>query len=241
MISFRLQKFIICLLLFQGINLSAEDQNGRVGGSLDLMPSSQISAKTAPDYKEIKVTSLGQTPIGAENQAISDAVRQVVGVYIDAQTVIENAEVIKDRILSVSSGFVKTYKVLTPSHLVDGGLYQVTILAQVRVNQVADALKEAKIISGEVAGKNIWAESTSRIMSAEDGRLMLEEKLPELVRSACIITFLDSQGKATQNTNPISKAENLQTSSIELIWLIALSLDKEVYKNQILPMFIHCF
>lgn len=239
--SFRFPKLIIGLLLFAGHSFSAEQQGGRVGGSLDLVPPPPISTKTAPDYKEIKVTSLGPTPIAAEKQAISDAVRQAVGVYVDAQEIIENEEVIKDRILSVSAGFVKEYKVLTPPHLVDGGIYQVTILAQVGVNQVANALKEAKIISGEVAGKNIWAESTSRIMTADDAKVMLQEKLPDLLRSACVITFLDVQGKPTQNTNPVSKSENLESGNIDLIWFIGISIDNKVYKNQVLPIFLQCF
>ena len=62
---------------------------------------------------------------------ITDAVRQAVGAYIDSDTLVQNEEVIKDRILTLSAGFVKNYRVTTPAHLVVGGLYQVSIAAMV--------------------------------------------------------------------------------------------------------------
>ena len=69
----------------------------------------------------------------------------------------------------------------------------------------AGALKEAKIISGEIGGKNIWAESTSKLDNAEDARKMLEEKLPEIYKAMIKIQLVDEKGNVQQDTKPLAR------------------------------------
>lgn len=213
-----------------------------VGGAINLQPPTPPKiSKNIPSQKEIKVTSMGKTPIEAEKQAISDAVRQAVGGYIDAQTITQNEEVIKDKILSVSTGFVKKYDVVVPVRVVEGGLYQISIIAQVEVGQVAQALKENNLISGAIAGQNLWAESSTKVLNAQDAVAMLEAKLPEFLRSAAIISFLDKKGLPYNTTNPAITTENPADGSVELVWLASLSIDKKIYKTSIVPVLKQCF
>jgi hypothetical protein len=214
---------------------------GQISGGLDLAPKSPQSGKTQqPAVKEIAVTSLGATPEGAEKRAISDAIRQAVGAYVDAKTITENDAVIKDRILAVSSGFVKEYKVTAPAQKTDDGLYQISIIATVETNQVVAALKEAKIISGEIGGKNIWAESTSKLDNAEDARKMLEEKLPEIYKEMIKIQLVDEKGNVQQDTKPVSKVTDPKKKAVVLTWLVLISSDQTYYKDHVLPLFKKC-
>ena len=143
----------LTILLLVSANCFALTGEVSLGGGLSNQAQEQENPSTS--QKKITVTSVGESPTTAEKQAITDAVRQVVGAYIDSDTLVQNEEVIQDRILTLSSGFVKNYRVTTPAHLVDGGLYQVSIAAMVETNQVASALKAAKIISGDLAGQNL--------------------------------------------------------------------------------------
>lgn len=214
---------------------------GQISGGLDLAPKSPQSGKTQqPAVKEIAVTSLGATPEGAEKRAISDAIRQAVGAYVDAKTITENDAVIKDRILAVSSGFVKEYKVTAPAQKTEDGLYQISIIATVETNQLVAALKEAKIISGEIGGKNIWAESTSKLDNAEDARKMLEEKLPEIYKAMIKIQLVDEKGNVQQGTKPFSQVTDPKKRAVVLTWLVLISSDQTYYKDHVLPLFKKC-
>ena len=197
------------------------------------------------------MTGLGENPQAAEKQAITDAVRQAVGAYIDANTLVENEEVVRDRILSVSDGFVKEYKVTSPARQRDDGLYEITVLAVVETKQVVQALKEMNLITGEVAGQNIWAEASTKLMNAQDAVKMLEAKIPEFIKTAVIITPLnkdgtpmvvkDSSGKEIPSTAPAIVDEDASTGQATLTWFLEMGLDKKYYKETIFPLVKKCF
>ncbi len=88
----------------------------------------------------ITVSAMGQAAIygedvaNARDKAITDAqrkaVEQAIGAMVSSETVTENFELISDKILSRSSGYVRNYKILSEGKD-DMGVYQVTIEAQV--------------------------------------------------------------------------------------------------------------
>jgi hypothetical protein len=224
---------------------------GPLSGSFSLgAPPSQ--AGTADNStKLITVTGLGLTPESAEKQAITDAVKQAVGAYIDANTLVENEEVVRDRILSVSNGFVKEYKHAAPAKKREDGLYEITIIATVETNQIVQKLKESNLIKGEVAGQNLWAEASTKVMNAQDAVKMLEEKLPEFIKNSVTITPLgqdgkpqvaaDSSGKTILKMDPAILTQNPATGKANLFWIFEIGLDKKYYKDRIVPVLIHCF
>ena len=62
---------------------------------------------TQSSVREVVATGFGINPQKAEEQALMAAVRSAIGVYLDANTIVANEEVIQNRILSLSNGFVK--------------------------------------------------------------------------------------------------------------------------------------
>ena len=228
---------------------------GPISGSFSLggeSPSASGAAATpSSTTKQLSVTGIGVDPAGAEKQAITDAVRQAVGALIDSNTLVQNEEVIRDRILSVSTGFVKEYKPTAPARKRDDGLYEITILATVATNEVAQKLKESNLIKGEVAGQNLWAEASTKVMNVQDAVKMLEEKLPEFIKNSVTITPLgkdgkpqvaaDSSGKTILKMDPAILTQDPVTGKANLIWIFEIGLDKKYYKDQIVPVLIHCF
>jgi hypothetical protein len=113
------------------------------------------------------------------------------------------------------------------------------------------ALKEQNLISGEVAGQNLWAESATKVMKAQDGVAMLEAKLPEFIKNAVTITPLgkdgkpllvkDANGNEVPSTAPIGISEDPVTEKSQLFWMFAIGLDNKYYKEQIIPTLIKCF
>jgi TPR repeat protein len=224
---------------------------GTLSGSFSLGSTPSQPATADNSSKQITVTGLGLTPESAEKQAITDAVKQAVGAYIDANTLVQNEEVVRDRILSVSNGFVKEYKVAAPAKKREDGLYEITIIATVATNQIIQKLKESNLIKGEVAGQNLWAEASTKVMNAQDAVKMLEEKLPEFIKNSVTITPLgkdgkpqvatDSSGKTILKMDPAILTQDPVTGKANLIWIFEIGLDNKYYKNQVVPVLIHCF
>ena len=72
----------------------------------------------------------GEDVANARDKAIADAqrktVEQAIGAMVSSETVTENFELISDKILSRSSGYVRNYKIIVEGKD-DMGVYQVTV------------------------------------------------------------------------------------------------------------------
>ena len=60
----------------------------------------------------VTATGFGQTIEAAEKSALQKAVRKALGELVDAETLTDKEEVIKDEVLSYSDGFVSSRIVL---------------------------------------------------------------------------------------------------------------------------------
>ena len=66
---------------------------------------SQDKGKT----QEVVGEGVGTSADLALKDAFRNAVRQVVGAYVDAETLVKNDELVEDKILTYSNGFIKTF------------------------------------------------------------------------------------------------------------------------------------
>jgi len=245
-------KFLSCLRSIALISfITCLTCDAQLSGEVNLGGGSPKSASTnEASTKEITVTGIGTTLESAEKQALASAIRQAVGAYMDSKTIVENEEVIQDRILSVSNAFVDKYEVVGQPKKSSDGLVEITILARVNTNQVVQALKENNLISGEVAGQNLWAEASTKVMNAQDAVAMLEAKIPELIKSVVTITPLDdkglpkvakdSTGKEVSSTAPASILEDSASGEATLTWYLEMGIDRRYYSETLLPMVAKC-
>ena len=242
--AFLLALCLACTPIAQA-QLSGEVSLG--GASAD---QAQEEKQGNPQTKEITVTGIGTTLESAEKQALASAIRQAVGAYMDSKSIIENEEVIQDRILSVSNAFVEKYELIGQPKKSSDGLIEIIILAKVKTNQVVQALKEQNLISGEVAGQNLWAESSTKVMNAQDAVAMLEAKIPEFIKNSVTITPIgkdgkpqfvkDANGNEVPSTAPASKIDDPATGKAKLIWAFEIGLNKKYYTESMLPSLIKC-
>jgi len=88
----------------------------------------------------------------ARDQAIEDAqkraVEQAVGILIDSQTQVENYQLISDKILSQTKGYITRYSIAKES--VDSGLLRVLINAEVSLGKLTDDLSGIGILLGQM-------------------------------------------------------------------------------------------
>src|SRR5512144_1583763 len=88
----------------------------------------------------------------ARDAAIEDAqkraVEQAIGILIDSQTQVENYQLISDKILSQTKGYITRYNVSGES--VDSGLLRVRINAEVSLGKLTDDLSGIGILLGQM-------------------------------------------------------------------------------------------
>lgn len=241
-------KWLLAIALLAALTAISHAQ---ISGELNLSGlGGKPEANAGPQTKEISATGIGITLESAEKQALASAIRQAVGAYIDSKTLVANEEVIEDRILAVSNAFVEKYEPLGEPKKTTDGLFQITILATVKTNQVVQALKENNILTGDVAGHNIYAEASTKAMNAQDAVAMLQAKFPELIKSCLTITPLDKNrnpmvvagpdGKSTPSTEPALRDVDPTKGEVTLTWLLEIGVDKKYYKETLFPTVKEC-
>lgn len=122
----------------------------------------------------------GQTVSSARQMALSDALRnaveQGVGVFLTAQTLVQNSELIEDKIYKRSQGFARLDQVISEGATANG-VYQVRILATVNGRAIATSLRSiiqgfndpriAVVIPESVEGVRDWKGNAAGIALAK--------------------------------------------------------------------------
>ena len=199
------------------------------------------SAWAADETITVTVTGIGTTPEAAEKSALQKAVRKAVGEIVDAETITDNEEVIKDKVLTYSDGFVQSTKTLSgPTKDPDLGLFLVTIEAKVLPKKVAEKLKEAEISTSAVAGEDIWAQAVSKIDNVFDGREMLaklvnEEIIPARLLKARLISEGPDGRPLYGDTAKIKQKVDYDAKTVEMTYMIEVSWDREAYLKSVVP------
>lgn len=149
-------------------------------------------APAAPPDKDglpvVVVEGTGKTEKEAQKAAFREAVARVVGTLVDAETLVKNDEVITDKILEFSGGFIKTFETLKSDKTTDG-LVRVKIKATVERLQIAGKLQDAKISTKEVKGTDLLAEKMTKEEARKNATellLKLYEDLPKLAKAEVV-------------------------------------------------------
>jgi hypothetical protein len=176
---------------------------------------SQDKGKT----QEVVGEGVGASADLALKDAFRNAVRQVVGAYVDAETLVKNDELVEDKILTYSNGFIKTFSEIEGSKKVQGGIYRVKIKAVVETGSVIAKLKASNISIKEVDGKGLFAEVVSKMDSEKDAAALLKKSFEGFPRS-CLKIEVKGEPKL------LEKSETKATVLIQ----IEGSVDMKAYK-----------
>ena len=91
-------------------------------------------------------TIYGNDKAAARDRALEDAqrkaVEQAMGTMISSESITQNYQLIDDRILSLSSGYIKTYRIVSESAA--GGELEIEIAAEVGMEKLNDSLQAIK-------------------------------------------------------------------------------------------------
>ena len=104
----------------------------------------QISETETEDKENIVTVvtvSGGETKSEAIKFALRDALEQTYGTFISSNTKILNDELVKDEIISISSGNIKDYEIISELQL-PNGFFSVTISSQVSLKSFATYMQK---------------------------------------------------------------------------------------------------
>jgi hypothetical protein len=120
-------------------------------------PQLEETSSDQPKTTIVEAKGSGKDRDEALKDAFRDAVRKVVGAYVEEESAERNDKIIKDQVLTYSGGCVKDHGIL--SDYKDGNI---TIWALVEQDKVVKRLKAASVSVKEVAGGKMWDEMQSK-------------------------------------------------------------------------------
>lgn len=130
-----------------------------------------LAALAQGDMKRVVVEGVGPTVEEARKNAVRAAVVATVGEMVDAETLVENDEVVQDQILTYSNGYVDTMEVLS-TKTDASGFVTLRVRADVRKSQLQRKLTEVMATTADADGESLFAEMLSRQNSVEDADKM---------------------------------------------------------------------
>jgi len=131
----------------------------------------------------VEVEGIGYTREGAVRAALRSAVEQCAGISIDSRTLIENHQLVSDKILTHSAGYVSSHTVLSES--AEFGLVRVRVSADVSLGK----------LEGDLAAQKLLYElqNRPRIMVVLDEQIE-GRKMPEKTATHKVEEYLLSRG-----------------------------------------------
>jgi len=176
-----------------------------------------VAAERHRDSMAVIAEGAGLSPDEALDDALRNAVRQVVGVYVDAETLIQNDRLVSDKVLTYSDGFVSSYRVLEENRY--GRLYRRKIVAVVERSPLLKRLKESKLHIREFDGRGFVAETLTRREARQNAAALLQRTLkgfPANVLQAEVLGRPD--------------VTNDSDSGAQLVYRVRISVDRKRYE-----------
>ena len=147
------------------------------GGDSPAFPPESKTLKADTNTQMVTAQGVGTSPREALEDAFREAVRQVVGLVVDAKTLVKNDELIEDKVLTYSDGFVKGYKKLSETRR--KGLVRIKITAVVERRSVVMKLKAANITVKRLKGKGLFAKALTDLEAKKNTAALLTKALVE--------------------------------------------------------------
>ena len=133
---------------------------------------------------EVFATGVGTTQDEAMKAANKAAIEQVVGTMVDAATLVENDELVEDRILTYSAALIADSKIVGTPKSADG-LITVKVKATVKKTALRERLVAEKLVSVELDGESLWAQMVSAQDNLADAEAMIADVLAK--HTACVV------------------------------------------------------
>lgn len=142
-----------------------------------------IGNGTSAQPKTVKVQGrgIGVTRDSALKDAYRDAIERAIGVYVDAEQIVQNDELVSDKILTHSNAYIEDYKIIKES--TENNIITIRILASVKqdtlTRKLSDVMpKQTFMIGNEL--RNIHAKNSTTEKRAADAEALLSNVIKDI-------------------------------------------------------------
>ena len=110
----------------------------------------------------VVASGVGCNEAEATKDALRNAVHQVIGGFLDADTLVKNDDVLRDQILTYSDGYVQKHTLIGQPQTGNNGLVTVTVSALVVKEKLIEKVRAQKITVASLDGASIAGEALTR-------------------------------------------------------------------------------
>ena len=170
----------------------------------------------AADEKEVVSTGLGLTEEAARREAYRNAVQNVIGAMVVAETIVQNNELVRDKVLSHSDGYISKAAQVASARPVEGGLVEVTMRVTVKSDRLKAKLQAENITVSSLDGAVLFEAALKQLEEQERAAATLGallQPLPaSLVRAEATTQGAEQKftGKVAQLSLPVSISVDIQ-------------------------------
>ena len=144
-------------------------------GEPELPRASSLAGSSETDTTVV-AAGVGLDKAEATKEALRNAVRQVVGVYVDSKTIVVNDEIITDKVIMLSDAFVKKIEVIPESVRVrTNGLVELRLNATVSRDKVLTSLRHNDVKTSSNTIEIDPESDLGRSFTIEERKAALEE------------------------------------------------------------------
>ena len=204
------------------------------------------ASQAESDTVKVQGRGVGEDKTAALKDAYRDAIERAVGLYVDAETVAKNDEIVKEQVLTQSNAYITDYRELSETKL-DGGLVQIRILATVKKQALTTKLtgvmpaQTVRIDNSDL--QNVHAQLVTKEKRAEDGAALLKNALDGLnpMQSLMVARIRPETqkiltGDAAKDVNDrYGYGKPLPANQVMLRYLFEVKLDREKYFSEFMP------
>jgi hypothetical protein len=135
------------------------------------MPTSRAEAPsdvTDQNYNTVTVQGRGTSKDDAVTDALRNAVERAAGQFIHSQSQTKNAEIILDKVLAKSAGFVRRYTITNTTGPDSNGIVSIEVTAEVSTKAVATEWGEIQILLQQKGKPRLMVVISERIDGAHE-------------------------------------------------------------------------
>ncbi|WP_027187761.1 hypothetical protein [Desulfovibrio cuneatus] len=180
------------------------------------LSSAALAGATAE--REVLSTGLGLTEEAARKQAFRSAVQNVIGAMVITETLVQNEELVRDKVLSHSDGYISKATQVGPARPLEGGLVEVTMRVTVKSDRLKAKLSDENISQVRFDGNVLFQAALAQMQQQQEAAtslLALRKPLP-----ASLVRIEAHSDKASQK---------LAKGMVQLALPISVSIDEVAY------------
>ena len=187
----------------------------------------------AQDAEIVKVRGKGSGADRAEalKDAYRDAVERAVGLYVDAEQMMKNEELVKDQILTQSNAYIEKYDVAKETTK-PNGLVEVQILAEVRKTALTKKISDVMptvTVDVATASHNAHAQAVTEAKMQDDALALVKNEFKgfDPVRQLMTVSLVSPKPE-------IEKVKG-DADNIRLWYAVDVKVDEAKYYGEFVP------